>query len=549
MLSIDPDDPDALIALAIAQKGLGQFEESLETASTALSLRPHDPLALNTMGLSAYYLNRGDQALAAFDDALLLQPEVAALHRHRGMVLVGLSRHTEARLEFEHALKISPHDVPSLNQLASLHLRHDRMLLARDFAQRALETKPEDPEALFYLARSLAQLKDSRGAETYFERACQVDPGYLTPYALWLIEEGRLEEAGKLLIQRLDGDPRDGMALHYLLETQGFPVTHEQLSLLEDLAQDGSGLPSSQAFANYALGKAREREKDFKSAFAAYHRANDRFFGLKLAHQHDLVGTIDREVSDAKQLFSRERLAELRKLGIPFSRPIFIVGMIRSGTTLLEQIVSSHSQVYPAGELRYWMEHGPAALSSLDDLAMYAQGYEALLKLINGTSPRITDKMPLNLRFLGLISSAFPNAKILWIRRDPMDTCLSVYTTPFTDPPVFSYNLRNIGYVYRKYDELMAHWKEVLPPGTLFEVTYEELVANQAATTEAILDFCGLPFEEACLSPERNVNSVRTPSSLQVRKAVYRTSVQRWCNFEPWLDDLKEGLGTLAPKS
>lgn len=548
VLDAHPGDADALIGLANAEKGLGNFEAAYAAISDAIKARPDDPLALNVLGLCAYYLNRGDEALAAFDRALSLEPNVAALYRHRGLVLVGLSRHTEARESFEYALRISPDDVASLNHLASLHLRHDRPGQAAESARKALTVKPNDPEALFYLARATAQLGDAVAACKLFEQACQSDRSILTPFAIWLIEEGKLAEAHQILTKRLEDVPRDGMALHYLIETQGHPATEEQAALLFEVAEDRSQPAESQAFANYSLGKVLERQQSFESAFEAYRRANERFFGLKLAHVHDLVGTIDQEVADAKRVFDRETIARLANMGNPSSKPIFIIGMIRSGTTLVEQIVSSNSQVHPAGELRFWMENGPSLLKNLEELRRYADAYLALIARIAPRAPRVTDKMPLNLRYLGLLASAFPNAKFIWCRRDPLDTCFSVYATPFTDPPIFSYNLRNIGYVFRKYAELMDHWLQVLPPGRVFEVHYEHLVTNQEAVTRSLLDYCGLPFEEACLEPERNDSAVRTPSSLQVRKPVYRSSVARWKNFEPWLEPLKEGLGPdLAP--
>jgi hypothetical protein len=167
-----------------------------------------------------------------------------------------------------------------------------------------------------------------------------------------LIEEGRLAEANALLAHQ---SPDDGVALYYFIETQGFPATAEQIERLTRIAGDETLPVDAQAFANYALGKARERSGDYAESMAAYDRANARFFGTKLKHLHDLMGTIDAEVADAKRIFTREKLVDLRAQGLSDARPIFIVGMIRSGTTLLEQVVSSHSQVAPAGDLRFWM--------------------------------------------------------------------------------------------------------------------------------------------------------------------------------------------------
>ena len=527
------------LGLALAHKGADRLEPTYEAVRRSVDLDPRNPLAQNTLGLCAMHLHRGDEALAAFDAAIRIDPLVAALHRNRGLVLVGLSRHEEAYGSFQRALELAPTDFASLVQVASLHLRHDRTAEAAAFAERALALKPDDPEALFYLARAHAHLGQSERAYQEFQRAADREPAYRTPFAIWLIEEGRLTEANALLAQQ---SPDDGVALYYFIETQGFPATPEQIERLTKISADETLPVDALAFANYALGKAHERSGDYAESMAAYDRANARYFGTKLKHVHDLMGTIDAEVADAKRIFTRERMMELRTQGLRDARPIFIIGMIRSGTTLLEQIVSSHSQVVPAGELRFWMERGPYALQDLSQLRSFAEAYSTVLSQIHPTAPRITDKMPLNLRFLGLIQAAFPNAKFLWMRRDPMDTCFSVYATPFTDPPIFSYNLRNIGTVFRKYEELMHHWQSVLPPEMVLEVRYEDLVSDLETQTRRIFNYLELPFEEATLHPEQNAAAVRTPSSMQVRQPVNRRAVERWRPFAPWLGELVAGL-------
>jgi hypothetical protein len=190
------------------------------------------------------------------------------------------------------------------------------------------------------------------------------------------------------------------------------------------------------------------------------------------------------------------------------------------------------------------MENGPTALNHLDQIPSIAARYRRVLDANGGTSRRVTDKMPLNLRFLGLIHACFPNAKFVHIQRDPMDTCFSIYTTPFADPPLFSYDLGNIGKVCRHYSRLMAHWAAVIPSDRLLTVRYEDLVTEQEPETRRILAFLGLEWEEACLSPERNRSAVLTPSTLQVRQKVNRNAVGRWKPYEAWLGPLKTALST-----
>lgn len=544
-LSLDqnPANIDAYLSLTTAYTAQKDLHQALETAQRANDIQPDTGIILNNLGLAYFNLKLGDEARACFTRAIELDPNAAALHRHLGMTLVGLSLHTEARQSLEHALKLNPNDVPSHVHLASLHLRHDRPEIAERHALAAIKLQPNNAEAHFFLGRSLALTGREDEAAQSFKTAASLSPELLNAQGIWYIEEGQLEAAHKNFAQKLSLDPLDGLALHYLIETQGRPATPEQMESLEKAARQEGDTPESYPFANYSLGKVLEKHKDFERSMHCYNEANSTFFSQKLKHQKDLVSLIDEEVELAKRLFTKETVSDLRKKGLQDERPIFIIGMIRSGTTLLEQIISNHSSVGPAGELRYWMENGPAALRNLDNLDKFTEEYLNIYDKVLPGMARVTDKMPLNLRFLGLISCGLPLSKIVWIKRDPMDTCFSIYTTPFTDPPIFSYNLYNIGYVFRKYMELMEHWKAVLPEGTFYEVQYEELVSNQEEVTRGIFDYLGLPFEEATLSPESNSAAVRTPSSLQVRKPVYTSSVARWKNYEPWLGDLKRGLG------
>jgi len=528
--AVEPGNAEARLGLMMALKALGRFGECRDVA---LGLGPN-PLALNALGWAEYHLGNLEAALAAFDDALRLNPRESAIQKQRGMTLVGLQRDTEARLALEAYLADRPGDEAVSIRLASLHLQHDRPEEALRYAVGV------DPEAAFIRARALSSL----GRTDEAERVFRDQPLLSAPYGVWLIEQGRLAEAEESLTQVLEAAPDHGMAWFYLLELRRQALSHDDLYRLRSIADNEAAVPESRVYASYALGKAWERSGDFEASFHAYERANSIMFGRKFRHRHDLVSTIETEVDVAIERFTPERLASLSVSGDPTDRPIFIVGMIRSGTTLLEQIISSHSVVHGAGELRYWMENGPVAVNHLDQIPAIAAGCRRVLDANGGTSRRVTDKMPLNLRFLGLIHACFPNAKFVHIQRDPMDTCFSIYTTLFMDPSLFSYDLANIGTVYRHYARLMAHWAAVIPSDRLLTVRYEDLVTEQEGETRRILAFLGLEWEEACLSPERNRSAVLTPSTLQVRQKVNRNAVGRWKPYEAWLGPLKTALST-----
>ncbi|MFZ4506503.1 MAG: tetratricopeptide repeat-containing sulfotransferase family protein [Fimbriimonas sp.] len=549
-LDLAPDHFDALLGLMMSLKASGDVAAALAVAKRAATVQPNNALVWNTVGLCQFHLGELKSALAAFDSALSLNPAAGvALQKHRGQVLVGLQRDTEARLAFEASLKLQPRDSSVLTRLASLHLQHDRPQDALKAATKAYALDQNQFEAIFIRARAFAQLGQADKARETFLDGIVREPGMATPYAIWLIEEGLLAEAHAVLDQRIADEPNDGMALYYWVETGPTPVPEAVLAQLRLVAANEELKAESRVYASYALGKLLESQKEYDQAFGHYARANATMFGQKFRHQNDLVSTIRDEVDHAIATFSAQRLGELALQGQPSERPIFIVGMIRSGTTLLEQIISSHPDVHGAGELRFWMERGPVALKSLSDLPKYGGAYLELTDQMGPGSPKLTDKMPLNMRFLGLIHAALPNARFVHIQRNPLDTCFSIYATPFADPPLFSYNLTHIGTVYREYVRLMEHWQAVIPSDRLLTVDYESLVSNQEEETRRIINFCGLPWDEACMHPELNRASVRTPSTLQVRKPVNRNAVARWQKFEPWLGELVEALGPLAQPS
>jgi hypothetical protein len=238
--------------------------------------------------------------------------------------------------------------------------------------------------------------------------------------------------------------------------------------------------------------------------------------------------------------------------------PIFIVGMPRSGTTLLEQVLASHSKVFGAGELETFKEAINECVESQRILPAYpllvdflspehilriGQTYTTQARALAPEAPHIVDKMPLNFMFVGLIHLALPNARIIHMRRDPIDTCLSCFSHQFGNGLEWSYELGELGRYYRQYEALMAHWRRVLPQGAMLEVQYEELVADFEPQARRILEYCGLDWDERCLAFHKTQRPVRTASAAQVRQPIYGTSVSRWRPYRQMLQPLLEQLG------
>jgi hypothetical protein len=304
----------------------------------------------------------------------------------------------------------------------------------------------------------------------------------------------------------------------------------------------------------FTLGKAHMDTGDAEKAFA-HLDAGNRMKHATLAYD---VREDAAQFAEIARSFGAGRLDRFSEGGDLSDRPIFIVGMPRSGTTLVEQILASHPQVHGAGELTALEEIvidrlGPSlspiaraqrmAALTQDDLAAMGAAYVAKVAAMAPEGLRVTDKMPANFRLAGLIRLMLPNARIIHCRRDPVDTCLSCYARKFSRGQPFAYDLRDLGLYYRAYEALMAHWRDLLPPERFAEVVYEEVVGDLEAQARRLIAFCGLEWDDACLTFHQTRRQVRTASVNQVRQPLYRTSIARWRAYERHLGPLLDALG------
>jgi hypothetical protein len=237
--------------------------------------------------------------------------------------------------------------------------------------------------------------------------------------------------------------------------------------------------------------------------------------------------------------------------GKPDQKPLFIVGMYRSGTTLVEQIVSSHPAIAAGGELTVWtpmeLEIDPMTGDFDPARARSAiERYLSVLQTIGPSAARVTDKLPFNFFRLGAIHALMPNARIIHCRRDPIDTCLSIYTNLFKSRVSFAARKDDLVFVYQQYLRMMDHWRKVLPPEIFLDVQYERLIADREAETRRLIAFTGLDWDDSCLRPEQNERSINTASAWQARQPVYASSMQRWRHYEPWLGELRQLLSAEA---
>lgn len=410
-------------------------------------------------------------------------------------------------------LAADPNNPQALKLMGIAAAKTGRLDLARRALSHCLQLRPHDAECMNWLGIVLQRLGDFGEARTWFERALDTDPGSYAPY-VGIFRGARMTASDRPLIER---------AQSFLASGAGDPDHRRQLT--------------------YGIAKALDDLMDYEASARYFESAN------RLAASIQKPDGLNREIhlGRIRQMtlgITRERLQALGGLGSKDRKPIFIVGMIRSGTTLVEQVLSSHPDVAAGDELRFWIENGPAVIEretgAFDpERALHLQAaYLGLLDRIGNGLPRVTDKMPLNYMVLGLVHLLFPEAPIIHCRRAPADTCVSIYMTPFAAPPDFAYDRGDIEFAYREYVKLMRHWTEILPPGRILDVDYEDLVSAPEPVIRRILDYCSLEWDDRCLRPEENARAVDTPSRWQVRQAIYGSSVSRSSHYPQWFPGL-----------
>ncbi len=383
--------------------------------------------------------------------------------------------------------------------------------------QQALALNPRDPQTLHDLGRLLQGLGRLDEAERAFEAAAALEP-----------QRGEHHRRLAEVVRFKDGDPR--------------------LEAMERLAAQAG--PADQISLLFALGKAYADLGRHAASFQHFQKA----CGLvRKRIAYDEAGTLGMFRRMA-QLFTPELMQAKAGLGDPSETPIFILGMPRSGSTLVEQILAAHPDVVGAGELAVFRDIAATALGEPERVrGLDATGFRAIggryLQMVRTLGPkarRITDKMPANFLMIGLIRLALPNARIIHTVRDPVDTCLSCFTTLFGDGQLYSYELGEVGRHYQAYSQLMDHWQAVLPPGGMLEVRYEDVVADLEGQARRLLDHCGLTWDERCLEFDRTERAVWTASAVQVRSPLYRSSIGHWRPGSEVIRPLVEALGPLA---
>jgi Flp pilus assembly protein TadD len=361
-----------------------------------------------------------------------------------------------------------------------------------------------------------------------------------------LQEAGRFEEAKSCFMHSIRLFNGNGSAYYALVNAE--KVKDPESELVRDMQavltrSDIADADRGQLC--FALGKAMDDLGEYERAIRYFDEAN-RIASLQPNAAFDRAGFKD-YVDAVIRAYPRQRMADLKDGGSQSELPLVIVGMLRSGTTLVEQIVSSHPRVAAGGEMEFWRDYGSKHLLSgreipASESSRISAAYLTELRRIGPEALRVTDKMPQNFVAIGLIHELFPNARVVCCQRNAVDTCLSIYMTSFKHPLQFVNRREDIVFFYRQFARMMDHWRKAIPANRLLDLNYEELLLDREATTRRLIAFCGLDWDDRCLHPESNRRTVKTASVWQVRQPVYTSSSERWRNYEPWLGEFNSLL-------
>ncbi len=560
-LKINPQMPQALNNLGSIQRDRKNYPVAIELYKKAIAHNPNYLESINNLGAVLTESERPEEAVPVLLQAIKARPQYAEAHCNIACAFLSMEDLKRAEAGFNEALKLKPDYPQALEGLAKLHQEQKQLPQAQAVAERALAIAPQRAEVHSLLGGIYGEQSFPDKAAQAYAQALALNPNLLSAHlgkGHLQMEVGEMDAAEASFRQALALDP-DGLSARLsLTQVRKTTPDDENLLALEKYAENLASMSETKALSlHFSLGKCYDDIKQYDKAFPHF------LEGCRLKRKRIQYNAADNDsaVQNIIRLVTPEMIDSLRGSGEPSDVPIFVLGMPRSGTTLTEQILASHPDVYGAGELHDLLHLAghpkgeptvgfPLSMQGLtpDDMAAMGAKYVAGLRERAPNSPRITDKMPANFFCVGLIHLILPNAKIVHVNRNPVDTCLSGFTRLFNKSQYHSYDLAEIGRYYRNYAQLMNHWRAVLPAGAFLDVQYEDLVADNVNQARRLLEFCNLDWHDACLDFHKTERNVRTASVTQVRQPIYNSSVERWRKYEKFLGPLLQELGELVPQ-
>lgn len=526
-------------ALKDYKKAILSYQKVTDTHSNYIS-------AYINKGYCHFQLEQYEEAQEAYKQALNINKNIPELHNNIGLNYHKLGRTNESITSFNLAIELNPTYVDAYINLANILIESDDIKQAQYCLREALKLDPNNLLIYQAIFKTFIASENFDDSEKYINQALEIDPKFDLAFftkARLLSYQGNFEEA-KIIYYELIARKSEytnlclkNLAASEKIQSPDHPIFNQIHNLINDSAnQNNEDL-------YFALAKCYEDIKEYDTSFQYYLKAND----LSLKREpYDLEASITK-LHNIKEVFTKDLISYLSDFQSQSEIPVIIVGMPRSGTTLTEQIISSHPKVAAAGERSYW--NAPPGLSVIKTTSKerwdeIKNNYIAQLKAhsqFDQNIQRITDKMPHNFVNLGFLASLFPKAKIIHCKRNPLDNCFSIFSLQFNKSHGYAKKLEYLGEYYLAYKALMNHWEKLFP-NRILTIDYEKNVEDPEFWAKKMIEHVSLPWSEACLSPHKNIRSVSTPSLWQVRQPIYKSSVRRSDRFAKYLVPLKNIL-------
>ena len=550
-IELKDDYYEAYYNMANVLRKTGRLDSAIESYIQALKLNPDIAEAHHNLGTAYREKNQPDKAGYHFKCALRLKPGNILAHINLGLLYFERGNPEAAIIQYQNALLIQPENFEAHYNLAGVYYSIQRLRFAEEHIRKALLLKPDNANACNYLGMILSERGDTAEAIIHYKKSLILKPDFPEAHnnlASAYQDIGDFHQAEKHFTMALSLKPDYVEVYRHLAILSKEILSEESIHHIQSML-DNPGLQERDAMhLHFALGDIYNRINSYDKAFHHYHEANKIKRKTLSFDIDEHRAYVDRLIKIFDSDYFQNFIPDFNQSELP----LFIIGMPRSGTTLVEQIIASHPQVFGAGELNNFL-HIEQTIASLMDTSMpYPECMEIIdektateliddylncLKTYSSSSRYVTDKLPDNFLRLGLIKTLFPKARIIHCMREPLDTCLSIYCSYFTGGHSYAYDLVDLGHYYREYERIMSHWLNLFK-AHIFNVEYRELVMNQEQTTRNLLEFLGLPWNNDCLNFYNNRRPVQTASNVDIRRPIYNLSLNRWKNYEAYLKPL-----------
>ena len=531
----------------------GKIEEAINTIKELNESYPNVPLLFNLLGACYQSLSNFDAAMQMFQTATKLKPDYAEAYFNQGVVFKHLSKLDESIKAYKKAIALNPNYPDAHNNLGNLYKEIGNRDDAIESYEWAIAYRPDFEITHLNLGVLYSEF-DQEVAIKHYQKAIAIKPGYSEAHynlGSTLRHLGRKADSIKSYEKAIEFNPHYVDAHKNLSAMKEYKKDDPQISQMKLLLSNKNLAESDKVSLNFALSKVYEDLNNQNDFFKFLHEGNKlrkEELNYSFDDDYEMISKI-REVFMLPHTKTKQSSYKTSEI-----KPIFIVGMPRSGTSLVEQIISSHHSVYGAGELEFLAQNSYKELKkhyastnnvfSEKSFLYIRERYLESLSNLNVSESIITDKMPLNFRFIGFILSAFPDAKIVHLNRDARATCWSIYKYYFkSDGNGYSYNLQDLVSYYCLYDELMKFWHK-LYPNQIYDISYEDLTTNQENETRNLLEYCGLDWDDNCINFHTNKRAVKTTSALQVKEKMYQGSSEVWKKYESHIQPLIKGLSS-----